>query len=109
MNHFDEEEHVGVLPIEDILRQLTKEHISDFNHQENNNSFIFLEKSSLNLLLTYLLSKPQTEPPTTPEINVELQAKSEASVLKAIEEIDQLMNDNEKEFQAILRLLKEIT
>ncbi|WP_274308274.1 hypothetical protein [Solibacillus daqui] len=109
MNHFDEEEHVGAIPIEEILRQFTKEHFSDLKHQENNNSFMFLEKSSLNLLLTFLLSKTQTEPPTTPEINDELQAKSKALELKAIEEIDQLINDNEKEFQAILRLLKEIT
>lgn len=35
-----------------------KEHFSSIKDelQENNNSFIFLEKSSLNLLLAYLLS-----------------------------------------------------
>lgn len=109
MNHFNDEERVGVLPIEEILRQFTKEHFSDLNHQENNNSFIFLEKSSLNLLLAYLLSTPPTAPPTAPQIKDEQPSKSEALELKAIEELDQLMNENEKEFQAILRLLKEIT
>lgn len=109
MNPFDEKKHAGVLPIEDILRHLTNEHISDSNRQENNNSFVFLEKSSLNLLLTYLLSKPQTEPPTTSEIKDALSAKDEALESKAIEEIDQIIMNNEKEFQDIIRLLKEMT
>ncbi|MER2113065.1 MAG: hypothetical protein ABS904_01610 [Solibacillus isronensis] len=79
-----------------------KEHFSSIKDelQENNNSFIFLEKSSLNLLLAYLLSnnKYETSYPV-----------SEEEEKKAIEKINQLINENEKEFQEIIGLLKDMT
>lgn len=79
-----------------------KEHFSSIKDefQENNNSFIFLEKSSLNLLLAYLLSNNKYE---TPHI-----ANGEDDQ-KAIEKIDQLINENEKEFKEIIDLLKDMT
>ena len=99
MNPFEEGEE---LPIEKILGQMMKGHITNVreNPQENNNSFIFLEKSSLNLLLTYLLSRPQNE---TSSLGYE---EFEAS---AIEHLNQMINENEKEFNAIINLLKEVT
>lgn len=79
-----------------------KEHFSSIKDelQENNNSFIFLEKSSLNLLLAYLLSNNKYE--TSYPI-------SEEEEKKAIEKINQLINENEKEFQEIIGLLKDMT
>lgn len=98
MSHFEEDE---ALPTEKIIRQLMNEHFSNVkeNLQENNNSFIFLEKSSLNLLLTYLLS---TKNETPLLVNEEFE-------LKAIEQLTQLIADNEKEFNTIINLLKEVT
>ena len=79
-----------------------KEHFSSIKDelQENNNSFIFLEKGSLNLLLAYLLSnnKYETSYPV-----------SEEDEKKAVEKINQLINENEKEFQEIIGLLKDMT
>lgn len=100
MNPFEEGEEE--LAIENILNQIMKGHISNIrgNPHENNNSFIFLEKSSLNLLLAYLLSGPQKE--TSPLVYEEVAAS-------AIEHLDQVIHDNEKEFKAIIRLLKEVT
>ena len=79
-----------------------KEHFSSIKDelQENNNSFIFLEKSSLNLLLAYLLSNNKYETPYP---------VSEEEEKKAIEKINQLINENEKEFQEIIGLLKDMT
>lgn len=79
-----------------------KEHFSSIKDelQENNNSFIFLEKSSLNLLLAYLLSNNKYE--TSYPVNEEEESK-------AVEKINQLINENEKEFQEIISLLKDMT
>lgn len=70
------------------------------NPQENNNSFIFLEKSSLNLLLSYLLSDKKNE--TAHLVNEEFEAI-------ALEQLNQMMKDNEEEFKTIINLLKEMT
>jgi len=79
-----------------------KEHFSSIKDelQDNNNSFIFLEKSSLNLLLAYLLSNNKYE--TSSPVN-------EEDEKKAVEKINQLINENEKEFQEIIGLLKDMT
>lgn len=100
MSHSEEEEKS--LPIEKIIKQLMGEHFFYVkeNPQEKNNSFIFLEKSSLNLLLTYLLSSAKNENPHI--VNEEFE-------LKAIEQLNQVIHDNEKEFKAIINLLKEVT
>ena len=104
MNHFDEEKEDEALPLEKILRQFTQEHFSNLKLQEHNNSFIFLEKSSLNLLLAYLLSNTKNEIPPHPTNIVD-----DKSELKAIEKINQLISDNEKEFNTIINLLKGVT
>lgn len=79
-----------------------KEHFSSIKDElrENNNSFIFLEKSSLNLLLAYLLSNNKYE--TSSPVN-------EEDEKKAVEKINQLINENEKEFREIIGLLKDMT
>ncbi len=99
MNFFEEGEE---LPIEKIIGQIMKGHISNVkeNPQENNNSFIFLEKSSLNLLLAYLLSGSKNE--ATHLVNEESEAR-------ALEQLNQVMKENEGEFKAIINLLKEVT
>lgn len=107
MNHFDEE-HAGSISIDELFKQFTKDNFSDSKQQDPNNSFLFLEKGSLNLLLAYLLSKPPTSP-TAPNITDELTSKEEAWAVKAVEQLEQFIHDNDKEFQDILRLLKEMT
>lgn len=101
MSHSEEEEEKS-LPIEKIIKQFMGEHFFNIkeNSQEKNNSFIFLEKSSLNLLLAYLLSGAKNETPHI--VNEEFE-------LKAIEQLNQVIHDNEKEFKAIIKLLKEVT
>lgn len=84
------------------MKQFTKEHFSSITdeQQENSNSFTFPETSSLNLLLAYLLSNNKYE--TSYPVN-------EEEGKKAVENINQLINENEKEFQEIIGLLKDMT
>ena len=93
------EEHI--LPIENIINQYVKEHFSDLkeNLKENNNSFIFLEKSSLNLLLTSLL------PMATNSTSIRNNEIAESTV---IEKLDQLIAENKNEFDELLNTLREI-
>jgi hypothetical protein len=94
------EEHI--LPIENIINQYVKEHFSDLkeNLKENNNSFIFLEKSSLNLLLTSLLSM------ATNSTSI---GNNEVLDLTIIEKLDAMIAENKKEFDALLNTLREFT
>jgi hypothetical protein len=93
------EEHI--LPIENIINQYVKEHFSDLkeNLKENNNSFIFLEKSSLNLLLTSLL------PMATNSTSIRNDEIAESTV---IEKLDQMIAENKNEFDELLNTLREI-
>jgi hypothetical protein len=93
------EEHI--LPIENIINQYVKEHFSDLkeNLKENNNSFIFLEKSSLNLLLTSLL------PMATNSTSIR---NNEIAESTTIEKLDQMIAENKNEFDELLNTLREI-
>lgn len=97
MDHL--EEHI--LPIENIINQYVKEHFSDLkeNLKENNNSFIFLEKSSLNLLLSSLLSMAK---------NSTSIGNNEIVESTIIEKLDQMIAENNKEFDELLNTLREI-
>lgn len=108
MNHFGEE-HAGSISIDELFKQFTKDNFSDSKQQDPNNSFLFLEKGSLNLLLAYLLSKPQAPSPKAPNITDELASKEEAWAVKAVEQLEQFIHDSDQEFQDILHLLKEMT
>lgn len=90
-------------PVETVIKNLLKDHLS--NKEEafqgvENNSFIFLEKNSLNLLLEHLFSSTKNEPSAI---------TSEEYWSNAIEQLNQVFQENEKEFNAIINLLKEVT
>ena len=52
MSEIDEKE----LVMKHVIRQFMKDQLNELaeDKQENNNSFVFLEKSTLNMVLTYL-------------------------------------------------------
>ena len=91
-----------MLTIEKVLKQFMKGHFSSVKGdlQENNNSFIFLEKSSLNLLLAYLLTNGKNETPYSIDEEMELQT---------MENLNRIIQNNEQEFKSIINILKEIT
>lgn len=78
-----------------------KDQPSDVNEytKEDDNSFVFLEKSTLNLLLAYMLSG---------ERNKTVEKGNEEFELEIIAELNQTIEINKKEFEEIIGVLKEL-
>ncbi|WP_342574258.1 hypothetical protein MHH37_18945 [Solibacillus sp. FSL K6-1781] len=103
INEFeDKQEESEVLTFDKILKHFMKENFSSVKDevQENTNSFKIPGKSSLNLLMAYLLSNNKYE--TSYPANEEEERK-------AAEKINQLVHEKEKDFQEIISLLKNMT
>ena len=88
------------LLVKHVIRQFMKDQLNELKEdkQENNNSFVFLEKSTLNMLIIYLLMNGERR--TDEEVN-------EDSQVKILEELEQVIADNKKDFEEIITLLKE--
>ena len=83
-----------------VIHQLINNQLKDLKEdkQEDNNSFIFLEKSTLNLLMTYLLMNSSHK-------DVEEVSGDNEAILK---EIEQAITENKKEFEEIIAKLKAV-
>ena len=83
-----------------VIHQFINNQLKDLKEekQEDNNSFIFLEKSTLNLLMIYLLMN------SSHKAVEEVREDNEA----IIKEIEQAMTENKKEFEEIIAKLKEV-
>ncbi|MEK5037681.1 hypothetical protein [Sporosarcina sp. FSL K6-3457] len=81
---------------EQVIRQFMKDQLNNRKEdkQENDNSFIFLEKDTLNMLMNHLL------------INAE-QSTSVDSQVKIVEVLEQIIADNQKDFEELITSLKE--
>lgn len=66
--------------------------------QVENNSFVYFEKSTLNLLLLYLLSNESHEASDRLE---------KEALTNICEELEHILATNEKEFEEVIHLLKE--
>ncbi|MFJ7951063.1 hypothetical protein ACIQZG_05965 [Lysinibacillus sp. NPDC096418] len=82
-----------------LMKRLTNGFMKDQPEllKEDDRSFVFLEKGTLNLLLAYVLSGERRK--TTEEGNEEFE-------LKILAELDQTIENNKKEFEEIMELLK---
>lgn len=101
MSQLDKEQ---TLLIEQIINQYVVEHLSKTKEDisENNNSFLFLEKDSLNLLLAYLMfMKKNTATPTVENETLETS--------KLLAHLDKLIDENKQEFESLLDLFRSIT
>lgn len=83
-----------------IIRQIMKDQFNEQTEdkQENNNSFIYLEKSTLNMLIMYMLMNGERRP--------DKEAKGDSDV-KILEELEQAIMANKEDFEEIITLLKE--
>lgn len=90
------------LLVKRILSEFIEDQFNDLKEekQEDNNSFIFLEKGTLNILLNYMLMNGKNLPHEEAE-------QDSGNEVKISEEIEQIIVDNKKEFEEILILLKE--
>lgn len=92
------------LLLKSMIRQLMTDKLNELNteNQENDNSYVFLENRTLNMVILYLLMKEERG--TTGEKSAEIDRHFEG---KIVEQLDQLIEDNKKEFEEVLTLLKE--
>lgn len=90
--------------VKSMIRQLMNDQLNELNteNQENNNSYVFLENKTLNLVILYLLMKEERG--TTGAKSREVDGHSE---VKIIEQLEKVITDNKKEFEEIITLLKE--
>ena len=88
------------LVMQHVISQFMKDQLNGLKEdkRETNNSFVFLENSTLNMLILSLLMNGQRR--TYGEVN----ADSEEETL---EKLDHVIADNKKDFEEILTLLKE--
>ena len=96
MSELDEQD-VGM----EHIRQFIKTQLNKLpeNSKEKDNSFAFLEKSTLNLLIAYLLSG---------EIRGKSEIVDEEFELWVLERLDETMEDSKKQFEEIIDFLKKI-
>jgi hypothetical protein len=92
------------LLVKNVIRQFMKNQIDDQEevNKERNNSFVFLENNTLNMLITYMLMNRDHRPSV--EMNRDEVGLSQAEIL---EDLDQVISDSKKEFEEIITLLKE--
>ena len=98
MSQLDENQ---ISQIEQTIQQYINEHFSKQNLTEENNSFMFLEKGSLNLLLAYLLF--MTKNTANP---IEKDSPEATQLLAKLEE---LIEDNKQDFEALIDLFRSIS
>ncbi|MFJ7737015.1 hypothetical protein ACIQ2D_11810 [Lysinibacillus sp. NPDC097287] len=100
MSEIDEQEKDVLM--RSLLNDFMKEQIAKLNDnsKKNNNSFAFLEKGTLNLLIGYLLSGEKNQ--ITLKVNEEFE-------IKVVKELDEMIENNKKEFEEIISLLKNLS
>ena len=92
MNDIDEKEWL----LNQIIRQFMKDQQSEST--DNDNSFIYLEKKTLSMLMVYLLMN--AEPRTFSKVDENAQAK-------IVDVLEQAILENKKDFEEIIASLKE--
>lgn len=88
--------------IDSAIHQLMREQRTNFSNYSNeeNNSFAYLEKGTLNLLITYLISGEKRK---AEEIgNEELE-------IKIIKQLDELLEESKEQFEELISLLEKFS
>ena len=102
MNDIDGKEQE--LLIKQVIRKFMKDQLDEQKKiiKESNNSFVFLENSTLNMLITYMLMNGNSR--TYGEMKGD---ENVFSHVKILEELDQIIGDSKQEFEEIITILKE--
>ncbi|MBE1556785.1 hypothetical protein [Sporosarcina limicola] len=84
------------LLVKHVIRQFMKNQLNELKEekQEGNNSFVFLENSTLNMLIIHLLMNGGRQ--TSREMNDDF-----------LGELEQVIVETKKEFEEVIMLLKE--
>ncbi|MGE7928646.1 hypothetical protein [Lysinibacillus xylanilyticus] len=88
--------------IDSVVHQLIKEQLANLSNSSNtkNNSFAYLEKGTLNLLIAYLMSGGKSQ---TGEIG------DEEIEIKIIKQLDEMLEDSKEQFEEVISLLKKLS
>ncbi len=84
--------------IEHVTQQFIKEQLANLSNynSDKNNSFAFLEKGTLNLLIAYLISG---EKPKKQEINNDEFDKH------LVKQLDEVIEESKKQFEEVISML----
>ncbi|MGG2056877.1 hypothetical protein ABFY48_21380 [Lysinibacillus pakistanensis] len=84
--------------IEHISQQFIKEQLANLSNynSDKNNSFAFLEKGTLNLLIAYLISG---EKPKKQEIN------NDEFDQQLVKRLDEVIEESKKQFEEVMSML----
>ena len=93
--------------IDSVVHQLIKEQLTNLSNSSNtkNNSFAYLEKGTLNLLIAYLMSGEKRK---TGEIGHE-EIYNEELELKIMKQLDEMLEESKEQFEEVIDLLKKLS
>lgn len=88
--------------IDSVVHQLIKEQLTNLSNYSNakNNSFAYLEKGTLNLLLAYLMSGEKSKAEEIGDKGIEI---------KIIKQLDEMLEDSKEQFEEVISLLKKMS
>ena len=86
-----------------IIRQLMNEQLHERNTvEQDNKGVVFLESGTMNMMLLYMLMKENGS--SDANLNMGFTEVSERNIINNIE---QVIEDNKREFEEVMALLKE--
>ncbi|MDI2585750.1 hypothetical protein OR571_01030 [Psychrobacillus sp. NEAU-3TGS] len=90
--------------LKNLMRRLMKDQLDELKEEKNrsNNSFLFLENNTLNMLLTYMVMNHSNRK----DVEV-VDDNSRFSQVKILEELDHIIVDNQQQFEEVITILKE--
>ncbi|MGE7997713.1 hypothetical protein ACQKOF_03345 [Lysinibacillus sp. NPDC093190] len=88
--------------IDSVVHQLMKEQLTNLPNNSNaeNNSFAYLEKGTLNLLIAYLMSGEKSKAEEIGDEEIEI---------KIIKQLDEMLENSKEQFEEVISLLKKMS
>ncbi|HWI49155.1 MAG TPA: hypothetical protein VNU45_13125 [Rummeliibacillus sp.] len=88
--------------IDSVIHQLMREQLTNFSTytNEENKSFAYLEKGTLNLLITYLISGEKRKAEEIGDEKIEI---------KIIKQLDEMLEESKKQFEEVISLLEKFS
>ncbi|MGE7690874.1 hypothetical protein ACQKMI_16875 [Lysinibacillus sp. NPDC097214] len=85
-----------------VVHQLMKERLDNLSNYSNeeNNSFAYLEKGTLNLLITHLISGEKSK---VEEIG------DEEREMKMLKQLNEMLEESKEQFEEVISLLKKLS
>lgn len=88
--------------IDSVAHQMIKEQLANLPNyiKKENNSFAYLEKGTLNLLITHLIAG---------EKRIANEVGDEEMEIKMIKQLDEMLEESKEQFEEVISLLKKLS